>query len=266
MKKLPLAILAAFAAMMASPALAADLTVKAPASFAERFNWTSCYAGVHLGGGFARKDLTDPIQLAQDETLGFGATAAANGVTTVSPNPSGVVAGGQIGCDYQFASSPVVLGVEGAGSGATMKAQKLVGLPLGNPGDAALVQANTDFLPSVTARIGYAIDNVLLYARGGAALAGDKFEVSGTFQGTPIDFRGLDNRWGWTVGGGADWAFSGHWSAFLEYDYYQFGRRNLLMTDPLNAPPLVNSGFMSAGQTVQVVKAGVNFHVWGAGL
>ena len=27
------------------------------------------------------------------------------GVTTVSPNPSGVVIGGQIGCDYQFAST-----------------------------------------------------------------------------------------------------------------------------------------------------------------
>ena len=92
-----------------------------------------------------------------------------------------------------------------------MRGSKNAVHPLGNP-DIALVQANTDFLANLTGRVGYAFDNVLLYARGGAALAGDKFEVSGTFTGLPYDFRGLDNRFGWVVGGGVDWAFSQHWS------------------------------------------------------
>lgn len=255
MRKLLLANLAALAMSMAGPALAADMPLKA-APFAERFSWTGCYLGLHVGGGFAQKDITDPVQLVQDSFLGAGSTV---GVTTVNPSPSGAVIGGQIGCDYEFPSS-FVIGLEGSASGSTMRGSKNTLLPLGSP-DVALVQANTDFLASVTARVGYAFDNVLVYARGGAALAGDKFEVSGTFTGLPYDFRGLDNRYGWVVGGGVDWAFSRHWSTFLEYDYYDFGHRSVLMTDGING----FAGLVDVKQNVQVVKVGVDFHTWGAG-
>jgi outer membrane immunogenic protein len=169
------------------------------------------------------------------------------------------VIGGQIGCDYQFASS-LVIGVEGAVSGSTMRGSKTVGLPLGNP-DVALVKANADFLPSLTARIGYSFDSVLLYARGGAALAGDKYEVSGSFTGLPFGFNGLDNRFGWVAGGGVDWAFTPHWSVNLEYDYYQFGHGNVMMIDQING----FAGPVDVRQNVQVVKVGFNFHVWGPG-
>src|SRR6202171_2987411 len=229
MKKLLFARVAALAATIAGPAFAADMPLKSETPFAARFNWTSCYLGGHLGGGFARKDLTDPVQLVQDSFLGAGST---NGITTVSPLPSGVVIGGQIGCDYQFASSWVV-GIEGAVSGSTMKNTRTVGLPLGNP-DTARVKARVEFLSSVTARVGYAFDNVLLYARGGVALAQDRYNVTGSFVGTPFGFEGLDNRIGWTVGGGVEWAFSHHWSTNIEYDHYQFGHSRILMSDPIN--------------------------------
>jgi opacity protein-like surface antigen len=253
MRKLLFATATALAGIMTGPAVAADMP---ETPFIERFNWTSCYLGGHLGGGFAHKDITDPVQLVQDSFLGAGSTV---GVTTVSPSPNGVVIGGQIGCDYQFASSFVV-GVEGAASGSTMKNSRMVGLPLGNP-DTALVRASTDFLPSLTARIGYAFDNVLLYAKGGAALAGDRFNVTGSFVGAPFAFEGLDNRFGWTVGGGVDWAFSHHWSANIEYDYYQFGHGGILMSDGING----FAGIVDVKQTVQVVKVGLNFHIWGPG-
>jgi outer membrane immunogenic protein len=256
MRKLLFATAAALAGIMAGPVVAADMPLKAATPFAERFNWTSCYLGGHLGGGFAHKDITDPVQLVQDSFLGAGSTV---GVTTVSPSPSGVVIGGQIGCDYQFASS-FVIGVEGAASGSTMKNSRMVGLPLGNP-DTALVRASTDFLPSLTARVGYAFDNVLLYAKGGAALAGDRFNVTGSFVGAPFAFEGLDNRFGWTVGGGVDWAFSHHWSMNVEYDYYQFGHGGILMSDGING----FAGIVDVKQTVQVVKVGLNFHIWGPG-
>jgi outer membrane immunogenic protein len=256
MRKLSFAAAAALAVTIAAPARAADLPLKTETPFAARFTWTGCYLGGHLGGGFSRKDITDPVQLVQDSFLGAGST---NGITTVSPGPSGVVIGGQIGCDYQFASSWVV-GIEGAASGSTMKASRTVGLPLGNP-DTALVRASTDFLPSVTARLGYAFDNVLVYARGGVALAGDRFNVTGSFAGAPFAFEGLDNRLGWTAGGGVDWAFSHHWSANIEYDYYQFGHGGVLMSDSINA----FAGIVDVKQTVQVVKVGLNFHIWGSG-
>jgi outer membrane immunogenic protein len=256
MRKMLFATAAALAGIMAGPVVAADMPLKAATPFAERFNWTSCYLGGHLGGGFAHKDITDPVQLVQDSFLGAGSTV---GVTTVSPSPNGVVIGGQIGCDYQFASS-FVIGVEGAASGSTMKNSRMVGLPLGNP-DTALVRASTDFLPSLTARVGYAFDNVLLYAKGGAALAGDRFNVTGSFVGAPFAFEGLDNRFGWTVGGGVDWAFSHHWSMNVEYDYYQFGHGGILMSDGING----FAGIVDVKQTVQVVKVGFNFHIWGPG-
>jgi len=254
MKKMLLATAAALAVTIAGSARAADLPLKSETPFAARFTWTGCYLGGHLGGGFAHKDITDPAQLVQDSFLGPGSTT---GITTVSPAPNGVVIGGQIGCDYQFAPSWLV-GVEGAASGSTMKASRTVGLPLGNP-DTALVQAKTDFLTSVTGRLGYAFDNVLLYAKGGVAMAGDRYDVTGSFAGTPFGFVGLENRIGWTAGGGVEWAFSQHWSASLEYDYYQFGHRTIAMSDPAN----VFLGNADVRQNIQVVKAGLNFHIWG---
>ena len=256
MRKLLLAHAAALAVTMVGPAVAADMPLAAAAPFAARFSWTGCYLGGHLGGGFARKDITDPVQLVQDSFLGAGSTT---GITTASPAPRGVVIGGQIGCDYQFAPSWLV-GIEGAASGSTMKGSTTVGLPLGSP-DTALVQAKTDFLTSVTARVGYALDNVLLYAKSGVALAADRYDVTGSFAGTPFGFEGLENRIGWTAGGGVEWAFSQHWSASIEYDYYQFGHRMIAMSDPTN----VFLGNVDVRQNIQVVKAGLNFHIWGPG-
>ncbi len=256
MKKMLLATAAALAVTIAGSARAADLPPKSETPFAARFTWTGCYLGGHLGGGFAHKDITDPALLVQDSFLGPGSTT---GITTVSPAPNGVVIGGQIGCDYQFAPSWLV-GIEGAASGSTMKASRTVGLPLGNP-DTALVQAKTDFLTSVTGRLGYAFDNVLLYAKGGVAMAADRYDVTGSFAGTPFGFVGLENRFGWTAGGGVEWAFSPHWSASVEYDYYQFGHRVIAMSDPTN----VFLGNVDVRQNIQVIKVGANFHIWGPG-
>ncbi|HZR85703.1 MAG TPA: outer membrane beta-barrel protein [Bradyrhizobium sp.] len=259
MKKALFLQVAVLASALATPVLAADLPIKAAVPVAPAFSWTGCYLGGHVGGGRGTKDMTDPVQLVQDTLSGGPVTA---GVTTVTTKPTGAVIGGQIGCDYQFAGGAVI-GVEGMGSGTTMKASSLVGLPAGLPGDTALVQANNDFLASVTARVGYAFDTVLVYARGGFAVAGDKYDVSGgTFNGGgPFHFQGVENRYGWVAGGGVDWAFTRHWSMNVEYDYYGFGNANILMTDQFSAL----TGTVNVRQNVQVVKVGFNFHIWEPG-
>jgi len=218
------------------------------------FAWSGCFAGGHAGYGSARKDITDPIQLAQDAVLGAGTTV---GVTTVGVSPTGAVLGGQVGCDYEFAARWVI-GLEASVSASTMKGTTTVGFPAGFPGDQGLVNARTDFLPSVTARFGYDFDRVLLYVRGGAAWAGDQYTVSGSITGTAFNFQAIDTRNGWVAGGGIDWAFSGPWSVNFEYDYYQFGNGNVVMTDSINA----FVGQVNVKQSVQVVKLGLNFHVW----
>ncbi len=247
---------AALGIAITGSALAADLPLKAETPLAARFTWTGCYLGGQLGGAFAHNNITDPAQLVQDSFLGAGSTT---GVATASSSADGVLIGGQIGCDYQLAPSWVV-GVEGAAAGSTMKSSTTVGLPLGNP-DTAMVQARTDFLASVTARIGYAFDNVLLYARGGGAMAGDRYDVAGSFAGAAFGFEGLETRFGWVAGAGVEWAFSPHWSANLEYGYYGFGHRTIAMSDPTN----VFLGNVGVGQNIQVVKVGLNFRIPGNG-
>src|ERR1700693_3733841 len=53
--------------------------------------------------------------------------------------------------------------------------------------DTWSLRSNVDWLATVTGRLGYAINNVLLYGRGGAAWAHDKFEIENaeTNLGTP---------------------------------------------------------------------------------
>jgi outer membrane immunogenic protein len=158
MKKLLLAgaALTMFSNIVGS-ALAADMPLlAAPVPV---FSWTSCFLGAHAGGGWAQKEFTDPIALVQNWILG----AVTTGVTTVGVSPSGFLIGGQIGCDYQFGFSPWVLGAEGAMSGMNLRGNTNFGLPLGGAGDLATITAKTDFLPSVTARLGYALANWLIY-------------------------------------------------------------------------------------------------------
>jgi len=250
-------LMGAALSLLAIPAFGADLEpemqVKAP-PVPPPFTWTGCYGGAHVGGGWASKSLTDPVQLVQDS---FSAAPVTTGVTAVSFSPMGFVGGGQIGCDYQFAPTWVV-GIEGAASGSTLKGSTTVGLPLGLPGEAASVSGAMDLVPSVTARIGYAADRWLFYLKGGVAWASDSYSVTGTFTGTPFDFEGLDLRLGWTAGGGVEWAFTDLWSARLEYDFYQFGNGSMLMSDSTN----VLSGPVNVRQSVHIVKAGLNFYVW----
>jgi outer membrane immunogenic protein len=244
---------AVIAVAAASPGLAADLPLKAIEPVPV-FTWTGCYAGGHIGGAQANKDVTDPVQLVQDGFLGLGTTI---GVTTVTAQPTGLVLGGQIGCDYAFRGNWVV-GFEGAVSASYMKDAVSTALPLGDPGDQAALTIHTDMIPSFTARFGVAMDRWLFYVKGGPAWVSDKYSLIGTFQGTPFDFEGLALRAGWTVGGGMEWAVWDDWSVRLEYDYYAFGHSTVLMSDSVN----VLSGPVDVKQTIQMVKLGVNFHVW----
>jgi opacity protein-like surface antigen len=265
MRKSHFAKAAVLAVTLAGPAVAADLPLKSPAPVVPAFSWTGCYLGGHIGGARASKAMTDPVQLVQDTLSG---TPITTGITTVTTTPTGVVIGGEIGCDYQFAGN-VVIGIEGTASGTTMRGSAFVGLPF--TGELALVQSTNDFLASVTGRIGYAFDTVLLYGRGGVAVAGDKYDVSGGDFAAglvpgPFHFNGADNRYGWIVGAGVDWAFTPHWSMNVEYDYYRFGNGGILMTEEFSTlTGTTLTGIVDVRQNVQVIKVGFNFHINGTG-
>jgi outer membrane immunogenic protein len=205
------------------------------------FAWTGCYAGGHVAGGWEQKDLTDTA----------GVLAPITGFTSASLDTSGYLLGGQLGCDYQFVSN-WVLGVEGAAAGGKIGASTVVAVP----GDNATFKETTDFLTSATARVGYARDRWLAYVRGGAAWAGDRYSIFDILQ--TYDFEGLETRFGWTAGAGIEWAFWDNWSLTFEYDYYGFAHRSVTFIDNISD----TTGPVDIKQNIQVVKLGLNFHVF----
>jgi outer membrane immunogenic protein len=101
------------------------------------------------------------------------------------------------------------------------------------------------------------VDHWLFYGKGGVAWTNDKYSIAGNFAGTAFDAEGLGMRTGWTAGAGAEWAFTDDWSARLEYDYYDFGRSNVLMSDAGNG----FASIVTFRQSAQMVKLGLNFRV-----
>jgi outer membrane immunogenic protein len=262
MRKLLLASVATLLLSAGAPAWSAELPIRVgPAIVIPAFTWTSCYAGAHIGYGWSRKDMTDPVELVQDLLSGAQVTPA---LAPVGISPKGYIVGGQFGCDYQFAGSNWVIGFEGAVTGGNLKGETQVGLPLDPdvPGNPALVTARADFIPSGTVRLGYAWDRWLLYGKAGAAGVSDRYSMVGVFSPitapTPFNFQGLDLRIGWTAGAGLEWAFSEDWSIKVEYDYYGFGHKSVLMSDS----NLGLSGPVDVSQSVQTIRVGLNFHVW----
>lgn len=243
--KLPAAVAAL--SLFAASAYAADLEVslKAPPALAP-FTWTGCYAGVQGGGGWGQTNVNDSA----------GILSPFTGFTSANTNMSGFLLGGELGCDYQFAPSWVA-GIEGAAAWTNIGGNAgvaTVGLPFA---DSATLTENTDMLASVTGRLGYAWNNLLFYGKGGGAWAANRysaFDVAQTY-----DYQGLETRFGWTAGAGVEWAFWANWSVKLEYDYYGFGTRSVTFIDNVTG----NVGPLDIRQNIQVVKLGVNLHVFG---
>jgi len=174
MKKI---LLASSALVMAGSAFAADIRmpIKAQVAAPVPYSWTGCYIGAQVGYGWGNKNFSDPTG------TGF---APAGSVTR--DNIRGGLAGGQIGCNYQFAGNWVV-GVEGEYAWANIK-----GDTLADPffsGKNTAFSSKTDALASVTGRVGYAFDRVLLYAKGGAAWARDQYHI--TLPGVPPPLPGV---------------------------------------------------------------------------
>ena len=61
-------------------------------------------------------------------------------------------------------------------------------------------------------------------------------------------------RTGWIVGTGAEWAFAPHWSATLEYNFYDFGKGGSLLTGAVTEVSI-----FSMKNTINTVTAGVNY-------
>src|SRR5580704_10410978 len=211
MNRLTILAVASIAVGAAAPAVAADLPARAPAPYTKApaivqaaYDWSGFYIGINGGGATGNVDWNAD---------GFGDEG--------SHHPSGGTVGGQIGYRWQMANW--VFGVEAQGNWADFKGS-----------NASLVFANTtnqtkiDAFGLFTGQIGYAFNNVLLYAKGGAAVTDNKY--TGITSTTGIAFeQATQTKWGGTVGAGLEVSFAPSWSVGVEYDHLFMGNNNITL-------------------------------------
>jgi outer membrane immunogenic protein len=242
-------------------ALAADLPPpmapppRAPAVYlppVPYYNWTGFYVGGNLGAGFSKGSYSDS----------FGSTFNSSNSNT------SFLGGGQVGVNYEFGGG-VVIGAEAMFDWApntnnTITATGL-GTGAGNTGTGT-AQFNNRWLTTATGKLGYALDRVLLYGKGGWAWVGQSnSNVSVTTGGvtSPASLSSNSTLGGWTAGVGVEWAFAGNWSARAEYDYIGLQNQNYTVT----SPSAFNGDVIgTSSRSIQLVTAGVNYKFgWGGG-
>jgi outer membrane immunogenic protein len=238
----------ALAAIIASPAMAADMPVKAPvyqAAPAPMFNWTGFYAGLNAGYGWGNKDweLFDVVGLPIPPTRSF--------------NVTGPFAGGQIGFNYQ--AGPVVFGVEGEWDWANLDGD----LRDGDPNSGVICHTNfachtkIRSVATATGRLGLTWDSALLYVKGGGAWASEQHRFIVVASGADLASAN-ETRSGWLLGGGIEYGFFKNWSAKAEYNYIDFGSRHLIFNP--------GSFDVQIKERIQIIKFGINYRFdWGMG-
>ncbi len=214
-------------------AQAADLPMRpapapvAPVAYAPPvYNWSGFYIGGHIGGGFENSKWTDPFTGA-DDTF----------------NHSGFLGGAQVGVNTQF--NWLVLGLEGDFSWTSLAK----GTGTDSIGDT--ITTSPQWTSTITGRIGVAFDRLLVYGKGGLAIAQDESTFTPVGGATVTDDL---TRTGWTAGAGLEYALNNNWSVRAEYDYLGFGSKQFSFT----APPL-GTVTANANLNVQEVKAGFDY-------
>jgi outer membrane immunogenic protein len=227
------ALAALLAVMNPVGALATDLPLpmytKAPPTPAVTppYDWSGFYVGGHLGYLWGRTHVDDD-----------GVTAERNART------DGVIGGAMLGYNWQI--NRVVLGLEGdfgwtnahgVGAETTDPGGGTGGSNAGDDGGgttATLVPVITHapnhydvrWTSHLRGRVGYAFDNWLIFAAGGFAAADLNFREGAI----SIDFVPTPNSggkyYGWSIGGGVEWAFTRNLFARVEYFYDSYGHKD----------------------------------------
>jgi outer membrane immunogenic protein len=140
----------------------------------------------------------------------------------------------------------------------------------GGPANYSMRAAiESDWLLTARARVGWTpASNFLIYATGG--LAATRVQVRNSFSDTAPEegVGGASNdqtKIGWTVGGGAEWALSSHWSFKAEYLHVDFGTTKASgsifcgPSIPCNGVLTPNPFVSSADLSADVMRLGLNY-------
>jgi outer membrane immunogenic protein len=192
----------ALVAFATGPGLAADLPARMPTKApvmapAVIHDWTGFYIGGHGGGGWGEKC--------------FAFVGVGDGCHDVS----GWVGGGQLGFNWQAGN--FVFGAEFSGS-----ASRLTGSHATLLAPGSTLDTRVDSILLLTGRVGMTWDRLLAFVTGGGAWVHDRHNFSTGL----LASSARDDRWGWTVGAGLEFALTPNWSVAGQYNYVDLGNRD----------------------------------------
>lgn len=197
----------AFCFLIATPAFAADMAVKAPPPAASTpSSWSGFYVGIAGGLAWGKSQFFDADPTNLNGLLGAPITNKFD--------VSGGIFGGTVG--YNWQQGHWLAGLEGDFSWVTKQGISNSIPPFNTVGSNA---TREHWLGTGRARLGvFVTERLLAYATGGFAAAA----VEAIFHGNiPRDgnLAATQTRWGWTVGTGIEAALFQNWSFKLEYLY-----------------------------------------------
>jgi outer membrane immunogenic protein len=258
--------IAVAASALATAASAADLPVPAAPAYTPPvyrpviYDWTGIYVGINVGAGALNDVVTNTTT-----------TALLNAGTETKLSPFSVVGGAQAGFNIEFA--PFVLGAEGTFTWSNISGTQVT--PSLQPTISENSVSTPQWYATATGKAGFAANDFLFYAKGGAAWMGVHYTqniAGGSVQSSQTI---TDTRSGFTVGGGVEFGMTENLSARLEYDFLDFGTKtynfnNLGFTPAGSATgtPLTPIGAapMSIKSVTQLITVGLNYRFnWGGG-
>ncbi len=256
MKKLVIAA-AALAALIGTPALAADLALKAPPPApAPAWSWTGFYVGLNAGYSVAN----DPFNQVVSEP-GFIASSSIDSRVT----PNGGLFGGQAGYNYQTGN--IVLGVEGDIQWSDEHDTAGCGMECLNEGGEILTEGSAEqkikWFGTARGRVGWTNNDWLLYVTGGGAWGGinatTAFNLSGVIVPGAFSNTTSFTKGGGVIGGGTEVHLGGQWTAKFEYLYMDLGS----ISDTLAVPAPLGPFNLTTNSKIRdnIVRAGLNFKI-----
>ncbi len=186
---------------LASGAFGADAVIDEVVVVDTAYNWSGIYVGAQVGYAWGDRDVD-----------------FSDIPVTSNPEPNGILGGAYLGYNAQL-SNGIVVGVEGDFAFTDLHDSDGLTAPAPLPGQSFEVDVN--WTAAVRARLGYAAGRFLPYLAGGVAFADvdhEGFSAPNASAGT-----GSDTFVGWTIGAGAEYAFTDNVIVRAEYRYTDFG-------------------------------------------
>ena len=240
MKRILLTTVSLGVLALGSPALAADLPLKAAPPPVPVYDWTGFYVGGFGGYAFGNQNLNNAL----------GPAGFANFTTNWETH--GAFGGGEAGYMWQLGS--VVFGIEADGAGSNIQGRD--NFALADVNGAPMDDFNKlKWVASVRARGGIAVDRLLLYFDGGWAF-GD-ISHTNTVAGGAVD-QFTVHRSGLAAGGGIAYAITDNLIGKVEYRYYDLGTYH-------RDAPLNTAMPYTVANTYSTVLLGLDFKFWGGG-